>query len=102
MRAPDPSWEQNVVVVPNPYHAQGADKYSGKSLIFLNIPAYANIDIYTMTGDRVRTIRHSSGTGNDRWEKQDNGIYIFVVEELDGPNGAPTGKKTIGKFVVIH
>ena len=62
-----------------------------------------------MTGDRVQTIEHDSSTGDDDWERQDtfstmeivSGIYIYVVEELDGPRGRPTGEQAIGKFVVI-
>ncbi len=108
-RAPDPNWQKDVVVVPNPYHTAGAEKYPGRRLAFLNLPAYANIKIYTMTGDLVQEIYHDSHTGVDDWERQDtfstmqivSGIYIYVVEELDGPRGNPTGKKAIGKFVVV-
>ena len=109
-RAPDPDWQENVVVVPNPYHAQGAYNYdTNRRLVFLNLPAYANIHIYTVTGDRVQTIEHVSNTGNNDWERQEtfsttrivSGIYIYVVEELSGPGGGATGNQAIGKFVVI-
>ncbi|HKJ69105.1 MAG TPA: hypothetical protein VKA68_14195, partial [bacterium] len=102
-------WQQEVVVVPNPYHTVAAEKYSGRRLNFLNLPDYANIHIYTMTGDHVQTLEHTSGDGDEEWLRQDtfstmqivSGVYIFVVEELDSPNGSLTGKKAIGKFVVI-
>jgi len=108
-RGPDPNWEQNVVVVPNPYHTSAAKKYPGRRLNFFNLPPYANIRIYTQTGDLVQVIEHDSNTGSKDWEKQNtfntteivSGLYIYVVEELDGPRGNPTGKKFIGKFVVI-
>ncbi len=110
-RSPDPNWKDNVVVVPNPFHVQGFYNYPGEEprLNFLNLPAFANIHIYTMTGDRVQTLRHDSSTGDEDWERQDtfstleivSGIYIYVVEELDGPRGRPTGEQAIGKFVVI-
>lgn len=108
-RPPHTSWEQEVVVVPNPYHTVAAQKYSGRRLNFLNLPPYANIRIYTMTGDHVQTIEHNSGDGDEEWLRQDtfstmqivSGIYVYVVEELDGAGGSPTGKKAIGKFVVI-
>ena len=109
-RAPDENWQENVVVVPNPYHAQGAYNYGeNRRLVFLNLPAYANIHIYTVTGDRVQTIEHVSNTGNNDWERQEtfsttrivSGIYIYVVEELSGPGGGATGNQAIGKFVVI-
>jgi hypothetical protein len=108
-RGPDPDWTENVVVVPNPFHAAGATKYPGRRLTWLNLPAYCNIRIYTMTGDLVQMIKHVSGSGTDDWLRQDtfstmeivSGVYIYVIEELDGPHGKPTGKKAIGKFVVI-
>jgi len=103
--------EGGVVVVPNPYHASGDPdkKYSGRRLNFLNLPAYANIHIYTVTGDRVQTLEHDKATGDKDWERQDtfstmeivSGVYIYVVEELDKAGGSPTGEKVIGKFVVV-
>ncbi len=108
-RSADPNWQDSVIVVPNPYHASAAQKYDGRRLNFLNLPPYANIHIYTVLGDKVQTIYHDGNTGDEDWERQDtfstmeivSGVYIYVVEELDGPRGNPTGKKAIGKFVVI-
>lgn len=108
-RAPDQDWKENVRVVPNPYHVRAAKKYPDKRLNFLNTPAYCNIHIYTMAGDRIQTLYHESGTGDEDWQRQDtfstmeivSGVYFFVVEELDGPGGNPTGETTIGRFVVI-
>jgi len=108
-RSPDANWQDNVVVVPNPYHAQGAYNYEeAQRLTFLNLPAYANIHVYTLTGDRVQTIQHTSGTGDADWERQQtfsttqivSGIYIYVVEETS-ESGSPTGNQAVGKFVVI-
>ncbi len=108
-RPPDNSWQSEVVVVPNPYHARAMHKYEGAEIKFLNLPAYCNIYIYTMTGDKVQVLHHNTGTGDEPWERQEtfstmaivSGIYIFVVEELDGPNGNPTGKIAKGKFIVV-
>ncbi len=108
-RPPAADWQKEVVVVPNPYHARGMHKYEGAEIKFLNLPAYCNIHIYTMTGDEVQTIRHNSGTGDEPWERQEtfstmaivSGIYLYVVEELDGPDGSPTGKFSKGKFIVV-
>ena len=108
-RPPAENWQENVVVVPNPYHVQAAQKYGGRRLNFLNLPAYANVRIYTMTGDLVQTLEHNSDTGDEDWQRQDtfstmeivSGVYFYVVEELDSPNGSPTGNVARGKFVVI-
>lgn len=112
-REPEANWQDEVVVVPNPYHAVAANKYSGRRLVFLNLPGYAKIHIYTMTGDKVQTLEHNSGAGDLDWEDQDtfatmevvSGVYIYVVEEYDGPPADPgskaTGEKAIKKFIVI-
>ena len=116
-RPPSAQWQsenglEGVIVVPNPYHVQAAAKYPGRRLNFLNLPAFAQIHIYTMTGDRIQTITHDSSTGDKDWERQDtfstmeivSGVYLFVVEEFDGPpegSGSPTGETAIGKFVVV-
>ena len=107
-RTPDANWRENIVVVPNPYHAAGADKYPGRRLVFLNLPGFANIRLYTMTGDLIQTITHRAGTGDTDWQFQDtfssteivSGVYIAVVEETDA-NGSSTGEQAIVKFVVI-
>ena len=107
-RSPDNDWKNNVVVVPNPYHAQAAAKYPGRRLNFLNMPPYANLRIYTMTGDLVQLIEHVTSTGDVDWQFQDtfssseivSGVYLAVIEETDA-NGSPTGEQAIVKFVVI-
>ena len=107
-RSPDTDWKNNVVVVPNPYHAQAASKYPGRRLNFLNMPPYANLRIYTMTGDLVQLIEHVTSTGDVDWQFQDtfssseivSGVYLAVIEETDA-NGSPTGEQAIVKFVVI-
>jgi len=108
-RPPDPGWKNNVVVVPNPYHARARYKYESTKLNFLNTPAYCRIHIYTMTGDKVQTLYHNVDSGDESWDRQDtfsnmeivSGIYLYVVEELDGPRGNATGETSIGKFVVV-
>jgi hypothetical protein len=108
-RPPDANWKDAIVVVPNPYHVRAFDKYSGRQLKFLNLPPYASIHIYTMTGDLVFTIDHTTGTGDASWDRQDtfstmeivSGVYIYVVEELGAPMGSATGEITMGKFVVV-
>ena len=108
LRPPAENWQEEVVVVPNPYHTQATRKYAGRRINFLNLPPYANIHIYTAAGDLVQTLEHRSNTGNADWQHQItfstmeivSGIYLYVVEELD-ESGNPTGQSTTGKFVVI-
>lgn len=110
-RPPDEDWKNKVLVAPNPYHIRGSadTKYAGKKLNFLNTPPYCRIHIYNMMGDKVQTLYHNEGTGDEAWDRQEtfstmeivSGIYVFVVEELDGPGGNPTGEITSGKFTVV-
>ncbi len=109
-RPSDDNWQNNVVVVPNPWHSRALRKYEGKRLTFLNLPPYCNIHIFTMTGDRVQTLYHTSGTGDEAWQRQltysnqqiVSGVYFYVVEQLGAPNGGPTGKIAKGKFIVVN
>ncbi len=109
-RTPDANWQDNVVVVPNPWHSRAMRKYDGKRLTFFNLPPYCDIHIYTMTGDLVQTLNHTSGTGDEAWQRQltfsnqqiVSGVYFYVVEELDSPNGSPTNKMAKGKFIIVN
>ena len=109
-RAPDQNWQNNLVVVPNPWHSRAMRKYDGKRLTFLNLPPYCNIHVYTMTGDKLQTLEHTSGTGDEAWQRQltfgnqaiVSGVYFYVVEELNAPTGSATGKIGKGKFIVVN
>lgn len=108
-RAPEPNWTEEATVVPNPFHIQAAEKYGGLRVNFMNLPPYCDIHIYTMTGDLVRTLEHTSGDGDEAWLRQQtfsqmqvvSGVYLYVIEERESPNGPKTGEKTIGKLVLI-
>jgi hypothetical protein len=72
------------------------------------LPAFANIRLYTMTGDLIQSVEHRAGTGDSDWQFQDtfssteivSGVYLAVIEETDA-NGSATGEQAIVKFVVI-
>jgi hypothetical protein len=108
-RSPDTQgWKDHVVVVPNPYHVRAVNKYEVTKLNFFNLPAYCNIHVYTVSGDKVQTLSHMSNSGEQNWDRQEtldtttivSGIYLFVVEELDA-SGNATGESTTGKFIVV-
>ena len=111
---------------PNPYYANAQWDGSGereRKLYFANLPARAEIRVYTMADDLVKTLRHegedynggdldwfdryADGTqrfagGEHAWDLiTDNdqatatGLYLFTVENLD------TGNIQRGKFVII-
>lgn len=120
-------FERKVGVYPNPYRAQAIwDGYTERERMiwFYNLPAEAKIRIYTLSGELVDEIYHSSTTysgsdienlkgissrgnvrfsgGEHAWDlitKWDQaiatGLYIFTVEDL------LSGDIQRGKFLVI-
>ncbi|HPN31842.1 MAG TPA: FG-GAP-like repeat-containing protein [bacterium] len=92
---------ENIIVYPNPYIPNDNDALNGtptSGILFGNLPANSNIEIYTVAGKKV-----FSQTVNEtpfRWNVKNNdgrdiasGIYFFVVK-------SSAGVKT-GKFAVI-
>jgi len=118
-----------ILAIPNPYVVAsatelyvGTDTWNRKEIRFVNLPPECTIDIYTLTGDRVRTIEHKdntggfnitkktvedhkerfpTGVGEATWDlltfenlEVSYGMYIYVVK-------TPDGKKFIEKLVII-
>ncbi len=98
------SWDiDDVTVVPNPYLGTSVleERYTEK-IMFQNLPPSCKISIYTLTGDHVISIDHTSGTSQELWNirsrnEQDvkTGAYFYVVEDMEG------NKKT-GKMVILR
>ena len=90
-------------VVPNPYivNASWEVLENVRRLRFMFLPEQCDIDIFTISGDKVTTLQHTNGTGDEEWNLVSDsnvavsyGIYIYVVTTADG-------KKKIGKFAII-
>ena len=94
-----------IKVVPNPYiiSAEWELDANYKQLCFTNLPTECDIHIYTLSGERVISLHHESETDGWEWwnllsfnqQEIAYGCYIYVVE-------TPSGKKKIGKFVVLR
>ncbi len=95
----------NIKVVPNPY-VVGADWELGRNdsrIQFIHLPSECNIHIYTLAGDKVRTLHHNNpNTDYEFWDllnfsnlKASYGLYVYVVE-------TPCGKAMTGKFVILR
>jgi len=104
-------------VVPNPFNVIADDlQYPGEEnkIMFLDLPGYCTIRIYTESGDLVKVLEHTSGSGDESWGKLESehsasesgqiivsGIYyakIIVNDEA----GTPTGESIAVKFVIIR
>jgi hypothetical protein len=113
-------------VYPNPYYANAQWDGGGerqRKIYFYNLPAKAEIRIFTLAGDLVRTIAHEAVTSNgsdiqwfsrysdgtqimaggehawdlitDNDQAISTGLYLFTVENLE------TGDIKRGKFAII-
>ena len=98
----------DVEVFPNPYIARsdyGETEYL-KQLRFSNLSEQCKITIYTISGEKVITLNHSSLNGSLFWDMRTlnnqevaPGLYIYVVEDMDSDNQE---KKCIGKFAIVR
>ena len=107
----------DVRVVPNPYNINAYElQYPGEpdKIMFLDLPGYCTIKIYTESGDLVKTLYHTSGSGDESWgvlltehmasdtgQIVVSGIYIAYIEE-NNEDGTPTGNTHVVKFVIVR
>ena len=113
-RAPNEAFPENVYVVPNPFrqHSQLLGDGERFRMEFVGLPSSATIEIYTLTGERVRTIEHDDGTGSTAWGSNltldyqlsdwllaiSPGVYIYRVASLVS---GQEGREYVGKFAII-
>jgi flagellar hook assembly protein FlgD len=91
-------------VVPNPFIAQN-EITRGRGLQriqFTRMPPQATVRIYTISGNLVRVLDHSDGSGTLEWDVRTrfdlfvaSGNYYFHVT-------TPDGRTSLGRFAVIN
>jgi len=107
----------DVRVVPNPFNINAEElQYPGEpdKIMFMDVPGFCTIKIYTESGDLAKTIYHTDGSGDQSWGVLEieysttntgqiivSGIYIAVIEE-NNEDGTPTGNRTAVKFVIVR
>lgn len=102
---------RSVRVVPNPYIVRAGEfNFTGEDdkLLFVNLPAYCTLRIFTVTGDLIATIEHTSGSADESWDQitESNqliasGIYLLQVDNARNINEQPVDG-TIEKFVIVR
>jgi hypothetical protein len=95
-------------VVPNPYIVSSlyeeefgvSRREPIRQLKFNNLPPRCTITIFTMDGDRIKTIHHDSDNGTETWDMRGDGgreiasgVYIFLVQTDAG--------ERVDRFAVI-
>lgn len=103
-RAPAAS-PDTIRIVPNPYNIAATRNLfpdQRDKIAFYNLPPQCTINIYTESGELIKTIEHTNGSGDEYWNSTTtynqivvSGIYIAVFEALDG-------RTTIQKMVIIR
>lgn len=93
------------VVVPNPFIRSASSQLNlgGRlQIAFFEIPGRCKIEIFTEVGERVKTIMHTNGSGDEYWDMNTDsrqritsGVYIARITDLD------TGDTRNMKFVVV-
>lgn len=103
---------QRIYTVPNPFRTgTSADtspyyhNFPDNSIKFFNMPAEADLKIYTVAGDLVWEVHHSSldgsggvitwDTNNKHGQQVGSGVYIYRVE-------SDTGDSMYGRIVIIR
>lgn len=106
-----------VVVVPNPFNISAASlQYTGEQdkIMFLNVPGFCIIDIYSESGDHIKQIIHDDGSGDQSWGVLSeefsatkssqvivSGVYIARIEETDEQMNR-SGNAALRKFLVVR
>ncbi|MCK4577500.1 MAG: hypothetical protein KAU50_01840 [Candidatus Marinimicrobia bacterium] len=100
---PDAGDLSEIRVVPNPYivGARWEEIQNAHLIRFMFLPPVCTINIYTLGGEKIRTIPHDDYTGDAVWNvlNESNqalafGVYVYVVT-------TPQGGKHIGRFALI-
>lgn len=107
-------------VVPNPYNIKARELQYGVSgpdrIMFLDIPPFCTIKIFTERGDLISTIEHTDGSGDAEWNSITSsrqvivsGVYIAYFEVTEDYYDSNTGEllfkkgeNAIRKFIVIR
>lgn len=98
-------------VVPNPFFASAGDfNFSDETnkLLFVNLPPFALLRIFSATGDLVKTINHTNGSADNTWDQVTDfnqlaasGVYILHVSNARDAEQNPL-PNSITKFVIVR
>jgi len=110
---------KDVRVVPNPYNISAKNLQfpsEQDKLMFYNIPGQCVIKIYTERGELIKTIHHTSGSGDEAWKLNTSsmqvvvsGVYIAYIEvtqdiydDTTGERVWKKGDNTTRKILVVR
>lgn len=98
----------DIRIVPNPYNITAAEaglQFPGENdkILFAGLPPECTIRIFTLSGDLVKVLEHTDGSGDEPWSDLTtetrqivvSGVYIAHVE-------TPSGESSFVKFVIVR
>ncbi len=110
----------DIRIVPNPYNIRARDWQFGISapdrILFVNLPPFCDINIYTERGDLIKTIHHTDGSGDETWNSITesrqvivSGVYLVYfkvtqdyVDEATGQLIFKKGESIVKKLAIIR
>jgi hypothetical protein len=104
----------SIRVVPNPYSMRAGKlglQYVGAAykLMLVNLPPLCTIKIYNESGDLVRTLDHTNGSGGEAWAEETQQYYLTTDSGQMVVSGiyiahitTPEGKTKNVKFVIVR
>ena len=122
LRRPPGTVLDDVRIVPNPYNINarsvqwGVQPEGKDKILFVNIPPVCRINIYTESGDLIKTLQHTNGSGDESWNLITSstqivvsGLYIAHIEVTEDYFNTQTGQKifskgdsVVKKFIIIR
>jgi hypothetical protein len=100
----EPEALADIKVVPNPYIVSSLfDPMENVSSVkFMYLPEVCDIQVFTMSGTKVKEINHTDGTGIENWNLTNTfgqqisyGVYYYLIS-------TPGGDQTTGKLAIIR
>lgn len=102
----------DIRIVPNPWNISAQQyQYPGQpyKIMFLNLPPICTIRIFNESGDLIKKIEHTDGSGDEAWEDP-TGQYFMVTDEQQVPVSGlyianittPDGKSKNLTFYIIR
>jgi hypothetical protein len=93
-----------IAVVPNPFIAVN-EITRGRGLqriLFTNLPPVATIRIYTISGNLVRILEHTDGSGTEEFDVRTRFDLLLASGNYYYHVTTPDGRTHIGRFAVIN
>jgi hypothetical protein len=95
---------EEIGVAPNPFIAAN-EIMRGRGLqriLFTNLPAVATIRIYTISGNLVRVLEHTDGTGTEEFDVRTRFDLLLASGNYYYHVTTPDGQTKLGRFAVIN